>query len=102
MLNRDDTEVVLGPGIFLEGSDKKHWKCCLVLCPLPLELGEAQRGEKLLGSLGTPVPPGEKPSQRAFLPKIQEFLQKKKKKEFGHNYFCIDHLRGWGEKGKVF
>lgn len=50
MLNKGDTEVVLGPGIFLEGPDKKHWKCCLGLCPLPLKLGQAQRGEKLLGS----------------------------------------------------
>lgn len=78
MLNKDDTEVVLGPGVFLEGSDKKHWKCCLVLRPLPLKLGEAQWGEKLLGSLGTPVPPGEKPSQRAFLPKIQEFCRRRR------------------------
>lgn len=87
MLNRDGTEAALGPGIFLEGSDKKHWKCCLALCPLPLRLEQAQRGEKLLGSLGTPVPPGEKSSQCAFLPKIREFLRKKEKKRIWSQLF---------------
>lgn len=33
MLNKGDTEVVLGPGIFLEGSDKKLWKCCWFCVP---------------------------------------------------------------------
>lgn len=40
------------------------------------------------------MPPGEKPSQCAFLPKIQEFLQKKKR--IWSQLFLYRSLKGVG------
>lgn len=97
MSNRDDTEADLGLGTYLEGTRQKALQECY-LVPVSSSTQSEQEGEErgCWGSLWIPVPPGEKPSQCAFLPKILEFLTK----IFGHNYFCIDHLSG--EKGKVF